>query len=174
MLATYLTGDRVALRAIQIADKDRAVAWFEGEFPVDAEQAEKHLRDELDGMSQRKALLVIVRLEDEEVVGGVRLTLHPRHSDIFTQMAPALAAADELRGEALKLIVPWLRDEGQHITVSVDLAADQARSIAAAEEVGMEQTARFREWYYRNGQRIDRLVYQAIHPDWQGQEVRGA
>lgn len=174
MLATYLTGERIGLRAVQISDKDHAVAWFEGAYPVNADRAEKYLRDELDDFSSRKALLVAVRLEGEDVVGGVRLRLHPRHSDVHIHMAPALEDADELRGEILKIVVPWLRDEGEHITVTIDLPADQQRSIDAAERVGMEQTARFREWYQRNGQRIDRLVYQAIHPEWQERRTEGA
>lgn len=174
MLATYLTGERIALRALQHADKDHAVAWFEGEFPVNADRAEKYLRDELDELTYRKSLLVIVRLENQEVVGGIRVRLHPRHSEVHIHMAPAIDDADELEGEALQLVVAWLRDEGQHITVSVDVGADQHQTIAAADAIGMEQTARFREWYLRPGGRADRLVFQAIHPLWQGQETPDA
>jgi len=174
MLATYLTGDRVALRAMQIADKDHAVAWFEEDFPVDADRAEKYLRDELDELTHRKLMLTIVRVDGEEIVGGVRLQLHPRHSDVFVHMAPALDDADELRGEALKLLVPWLRDEGQHIAVTVTIAGDQQHSIVAAESLGMEQTARLRAWYHRGGGRVDGLIYQAIHPRWQGTEASDA
>ncbi len=174
MLAVYLTGDVVALRAFEIADTKQAMAWHEGVFPIDPERAEKYLRDELDGLNTRKAALAIVRRSDDAVVGGVRVRLNPRHSDIYIQMAPALPEADELRGEVLKLLVPWLRDEGQNITVTVDLAADAPLSIAAARDAGMEQTARFREWYFRSGGRVDRLVFQAIHPQWQTARVDDA
>lgn len=174
MLVTYLTGERVALRAIQLADKEHSVAWFGHDYAVNSERAEAFLKDELDDLTSRKLLLVIIRIDGNEVVGGVRLRLYPRHAFIYLSMAPTLDDADELRGEALKLLVPWLRDEGEHIAVTVDIAADQHHTIVAAEEAGMEQTARFREWYHRPGGRADRLVYQAIHPDWQGKEHRDA
>jgi len=174
LLATYLIGERVALRAMQLADKDHAMAWFEGTYPVNSERAEKYLREELEGLSNRKAPLVIMRVENDVVVGGVRVRLHQRHAEAFIQMAPTLDDADLLRGETIKLLIPWLRDEGQNITVTVDLATDQTKSIAAAEQSGMEQTARFREWYVRPGGRIDRLVYQAIHPTFQETEVSNA
>ena len=143
------------------------MAWFEGAYPVNSGRAEKHLREQVDEPSNRKALLAIVRVKTSEVVGGVRLRLHQRHSEVFIQIAPAIGDADQLRGEAIKLLIPWLRDEGQNITVTIDLATDQAHSIAAAEQGGMEQTARFRERCARPGGRVDRLVYQAIHPTFQ-------
>jgi RimJ/RimL family protein N-acetyltransferase len=174
MLATYLTGDRVAMRAVQLADKDHAVAWFDSEFPVNSERAETYLNEEFDGMTHNKALLIIMRVEDEEIVGGVRIDLHPRHSTVTVHMAPALEDSDELRGEAVLLLIPWLRDEGEYITVSLDVAADQTWTIAAAEDAGMVQTARFREWYCHAGHRVDRLVFQAIHPRWQREEALDA
>ena len=172
MLATYLTGERVALRAVQLSDKDHAVAWFEGAFPVNSERAETYLKDELEGLTDRKVLLVIVRVgaDEDEIVGGVRVQLHGRHSDVHVHMAPALADADELCGDAVRLLIPWLRDEGEHIAVTLGVAADQTHTIVAAESVGMERTARLREWHFRGGGRVDGLVYQAIHPRWQGQE----
>jgi hypothetical protein len=98
-----------------------------------------------------------------------------RTAVIRLHMAPWLVDADELRGDAVRLLVPWLRDEGQHITVTLDIAVDQPATAAAAESAGMVQTARFREWYARPGGRVDRLVYEALNPFWErSEEATGA
>ena len=166
MRVAYLSGERLALRAMQAEDKDHAAAWFDSSFPINVSRAEAFLNDELKSLSWRKVLLVAVSGDDDEIVGGVRVRTNGRHSDIHTHMAPLLAEADELRGEILVLLVRWLRDEAEHISTTVDIAEDWPETIAAAEALGMEQTARFREWYARPGGRTDRLVYQALRPYW--------
>jgi RimJ/RimL family protein N-acetyltransferase len=171
----YLTGERVALRAMKLEDKEHASAWFDGPFPIDATRAEEYLRDVLKNLSNRTMLLALVRIDGDELVGGARAQANGRHAVIRLHMAPWLVDADELRGDAVRLLVPWLRDEGQHITVTLDIAVDQPATVAAAESAGMVQTARFREWYARPGGRADRLVYEALNPFWErSEEATGA
>jgi RimJ/RimL family protein N-acetyltransferase len=87
------------------------------------------------------------------------------------QMAPWRQDADALRAEALGLLVHWLRDEMELMVVTIELAADETETIASAEALGMDRTARLREWFGRPQGRVDCIVYQALNPRW---EVRDA
>jgi RimJ/RimL family protein N-acetyltransferase len=165
--AVYLTGDRVYIRALLLGDKEHATAWFDSPFPINATRAEEYLRETHKGQLSRRLPLVIARRDTDEVIGGVLVRSNDRHADIRTRMAPWLADGDDLRAAALRLLVPWLRDEAQHMTVTVEIAADQARTIATAEQLGMQQTARFREYVARPGGRVDLLILQALNPFWE-------
>ena len=94
MRIAYLSSDRLALRAMRLADKGHAPAWFDSSFPINAGRAEAFLNDELKELSTRKILLVAVRGEDDEIVGGVRVRTNGKHSDICIHMAPWLTDAD--------------------------------------------------------------------------------
>ncbi len=170
MRVAYLSGQRLAMCPMRMEDKAHAPAWFNSVFPIDASRAEEFLKDELKEYTYRKVLLVAVRgdVESEEIVGGVKVRMNGKHADIHIHMAPWLTDADELRAEMLRLLVAWLHDEAEHVTTTADIAADWLATIAAAEASGMQQTARLREWYARPGGRVDRLVYQALRPFWNG------
>lgn len=172
MRATYLSGPRVSLRAMVADDKERGAAWFDGTFLVNAARAEKVLKEEHEEPRRRRRL-AIVRSEDGEVVGSTLVTSHNGHRTAWLdfEMAPWTEGADGLRAEALRLLVHWLRDEVELMVVTTRLAADEAETIAAAEDVGMARTARLREWFGRPQGRVDGLVYQALNPRW---EVRDA
>ncbi len=83
-------------------------------------------------------------------------------------LAPWLPSpeADELRAEALRLCVPWLRDEVELMTVTIPIGADETATLAAAEAVGMIQGARLREHLFRPNGRVDLFYYQALNPRW--------
>ncbi len=85
---------------------------------------------------------------------------------VWFHMAPWEAEADALRAAALRLIVPWVRDDLEYITLVAHFAADETATIAAAEELGMTCNVRFRGFVARPGVRIDRLVYQALFRVW--------
>ena len=86
-------------------------------------------------------------------------------------MAPACQDADAIRAAALGLLVHWLRDEGEVMAVTVEVAADEPATIAAAESAGMVRNATLREWFARPAGRVDCHLYQALNPRW---EVQGA
>jgi RimJ/RimL family protein N-acetyltransferase len=170
----YLRGRGVYLRAMVKDDKERGTAWYDGRLPVNAARAEKVLEEEhkhtWDRMRRR---LAIVRTEDDDVVGSALVLSwnRLRTCRLDIRMAPWLQDADALRAEALGLLVHWLRDEMELMVVTVEVAADEPATIAAAEALGMAQTARHREWYGRPDGRVDCLLYQALNPRW---EVRDA
>ncbi|RIK44176.1 MAG: hypothetical protein DCC58_08635 [Chloroflexi bacterium] len=172
--ATFLSGDTVYLRALVLEDKEHAIAWHPGPFPVNAAKAEEVLRDEHKSLSPRVQHLAIVRTHGDEIVGGARIWSDERWTDLNVTMAPALPDADELQAAALRLLIPWLRDEVEMMVTATSIASDQPVSIAAAEQLGMERTATLRQWLARPGGRIDQYRYEALNPDWRIEEPTDA
>lgn len=169
MQATYLTGARVYLRALTLDDKETAAAWFPSPFPTDARRAGTWLREtQRDPDESRRVDLLIVRAADEAAVGSATLRTDFRTGTLSFHMAPALSAgeADDLRAEALRLLIPWLRDDQELMTVVAPTGADAAATRAAADALGMVPHVRLREHYARPGGRVDMLLYQARFPPW--------
>lgn len=175
MRPPYLTGQLISLRPLLLDDKEDAAAWFDGPFPINASRAETFLKEDVAASAwgpPERLHLVIVRTEPEEIVGGVRIE-EPggRTGEIHIRIAPWVADATEVRAEALRLLVPWLRDEVEQMTITVPVPADESATVAVLEELGMVQAARLREHVARPGTRVDLLLYQALNPGW---EVRDA
>ncbi|MGH2535030.1 MAG: GNAT family N-acetyltransferase [Thermomicrobiales bacterium] len=171
----YLTGERVYLRPLSMNDKVGAAAWFDSPFPVGASRAEEALKEEHKnpwylGQTTR---LAVVRMENDEVVGGATVEPHDgaRRAWLWFKLAPWLADGDELRADALRVAIRWLRDDFELMATIVPIAADEAATLAAAEELGMVQGVRLRQSRARPGGRVDMLYYQALNPRW---EVRNS
>jgi RimJ/RimL family protein N-acetyltransferase len=171
----FLRGSSVYLRAMVEADRECGAAWLDGTFPVNAARADAALKEEHEGpwWARSARRLAIALTEGDDVVGSARVRSDDRNRTcrVSFVMAPWRDDADALRAEALALLVRWLRDESEAMVVTVELPADEAATIAAAEALGMERSARLREWFGRPGRRVDCLVYQALNPRW---EVRDA
>jgi RimJ/RimL family protein N-acetyltransferase len=168
MRASFLTGERIYMRAMLMGDKEHAAAWFDSPFPIDATRAEKFLKDEHQRPWPRPTHLAIVRLDGEEIVGGARVhSWNGRIARLSLHMAPWLAEADDLRAEALRVLLPWLRDEGEYMVVRLAIAADQPATLSAAEALGMVQAVRLRERLARPGGRVDQFYYEALNPRWE-------
>lgn len=167
----YLTGETLYLRAPVEKDEDAAAAWLQAPFPINRPRAEALLKEEYGRQwgTRGGLLLVVVRRDDEAVVGGARVRSRSnfRRTTIELTMAPWEAEADRLRAEALRILVPWLRDEIESMVVGTTVASDQPATIQAAEEVGMVRNGTLREWYARPGGRADALVYEALNPRWE-------
>jgi RimJ/RimL family protein N-acetyltransferase len=170
-----LTGDHVYLRAPVEADKEHAQAWLGGDFPANAPHAEAVFKEEQSGdpLTHGGARLMIVGRDTDAVIGGARISTYTAYRTCWLELAIARGAedADALRGEALRLVVRWLRDQGELMVVDVMIPADHERTIAAAEEAGMARNVRLREWYARPSGRVDAFIYEALNPRW---EVRDA
>lgn len=169
MKVAYLTGERVYLRALVADDKATVATWFVGPFPSNATQGERWLKgiysDEWG--ANRPRYLVIVRAEDDMPIGGVALTVREnRRGLLHFAMAPWLAEFDALRAEALRLLVPWVRDDLELMTLELYLAADEPTTRAVAEELGLRESVRLREFIARPGGRTDRVLYQALNTPW--------
>lgn len=170
MKPPFLTGERVYIRAMVEDDKNHAVAWFDSEFPVNAVRAEKFMRDQIkETWAARRKYFVIVRTDSDNIIGGIKMkSWDMRSADLTIRMAPHLSqdAADGYKADALRLFVPWIRDEHEYMAQTIEIAADENQCIAAAEELDLYFGARFRGYLRRPGERIDLLVYQALNPSW--------
>lgn len=173
MQAPYLTGERIYLRRMRLDDKDHALAWHDSVFPISAARAEKVLRDESTvSWNPPKVRLAVIRRVDDQIIGRVTIHVHLRRLGyIDFRFAPWLENPDESQADVLRVIVPWLRDEHELMTVVAQFAADCPETIAAAEALGMELVARLREYLAAPGGRVDQLHYQAVGRPW---EVRDA
>lgn len=169
MRARYLTGERVYLRALVAEDQESVATWFAGPFPSNATQGERWLKEvHADaGWGNKPRYLAIVRVEDDAPSGGISLTVRgDRRGLLHFAMAPWLAEADALRAEALRLLVPWVRDDLELMTLDLYIAADEAVTKAVAEELGLRESARLREFVARPGGRVDRILYQVLNAPW--------
>jgi len=180
MRAIYLMGTNVYLRAMIESDKECGIAWFNSglplsgfgnHYPINAAHAETVLKDENSGAwamggNRRYA---IVRNDGDEVVGSfVEEANYPTIARIGLHMAPMLADADRLQAEALRLVIPWLRDERQFRLVQIYLPADQSETIAAAATLDMTEVVRLRRHVARPSERVDLVMYEAVNARWAG------
>ncbi|MFW6075408.1 MAG: GNAT family N-acetyltransferase [Chloroflexota bacterium] len=163
--AIYLTGDRVYLRAHVEEDKNCAMAWHPGPFPINSARAEEVLKEWHKEFWPRTRRFAVCSVETDEVVGGVSVSFWERNADIDMHTAPWLENGNEVKGDVLKIVIPWLSEEWDRVAVTAVMPADHADTIEAAESLGMEHTATFREFYARpGGARADQLIYQKLNP----------
>ena len=166
---TYLTGQRLSLRAPLKDDIAASASWFPSVFPVSSGKAETYLKDQLKRFwwAADEFHLMIVRLKDGQVVGGVVIERPTGPAaEISLRIAPSLTfnQADRTRADALKLLVPWLLNEAETLTITVNVGADQLQTLDAAESLGMSHQVRLREFLARPGGRVDMIQLQALNP----------
>ncbi|MGH7910397.1 MAG: GNAT family N-acetyltransferase [Candidatus Dormibacteraceae bacterium] len=168
--ATYLTGETIYLRAPVKADAGHAAAWLEDTFPINTPRAEALLEEEFANPSWEAIpiRLVIVRSDGDRIVGGALLRggRHDWRLALTLTVAPWEEEPDRVRADALRLLVPWVRDDLEAMTLALEIGVDQPRTIAVAEELGMERTAVLREWLLRPGGRVAAACYQALFQPW--------
>jgi RimJ/RimL family protein N-acetyltransferase len=162
------------MRPLVAEDKEHASAWFPDPYPINASRAEEWLKEQHKDPWARTRYLAIVRTGDDTVVGGVRFWWNGRQTGVRLFTAPWIDDAGAVRAEAIRLLVPWLRDEREMMVTSIELASDDVEGIAACEAAGCVQTARLRQHIARPGYRVDKLFYQALNPNWRIEEAPNA
>lgn len=166
--AIYLSGPTVYLRAPVEGDKEHAAAWLDETFPTNGPAAEAVLKEEhkTPFWDRPDLRLMIVRQDGDAVVGGIKISWgsEARRCHLEFTMAPWERDADSLRADALRIAVRWLRDEWEAMVVGVTLPADQVETVRAAEEMRMRLQGTLREWFLRQGDRVDALIYEALNP----------
>jgi hypothetical protein len=156
------------------SDKDVASAWFPYPFPVTPARAEEFLREWITSPWQDRHHLAICRTAGDEVVGSVRLMIWGRIGRVRFKLGPQVPDAEELQADALRLLVPWLRDEMELIATTFTFPSDLPLVVAAAEESGLVLGVRLREFVARPGHRVDLLMYDALNPRYVRSEGREA
>lgn len=169
MNQSFLTGARIEIRAMKMADRSQATAWFDSTFPVNGVRAETFLRNEhTSTWHPSTTLLALVRTGADDIIGGASLWTDDRRVGwLRISMAPALDNTDSLRAEALRLLIPWWRDEHEFMAINVEVEADQPDTIAAADELGMVPGVTWRQSVRREDHSVDLLLYQALNPRWE-------
>lgn len=162
---TFLVGERVYLRSIEEADAKLTTSWRQTLFSVSPAATESWISDEL--AKDPHLSLVIVRKADDRVVGSIRLEDNDTHASISTRVDPLLGEEGQRDlAEAVTLVADWFINERGQPGLHYRIGADETVLSEALEAFGMRQTARFREFFLRNGQRVDALMYEYLGTTW--------
>jgi RimJ/RimL family protein N-acetyltransferase len=167
--SSFLVGDSIYLRGLELGDAKHAMGWRPSPFPVSPDQAEEQLKKQVSDAAERGDVrLVACRRSDGAAVGSVHLEFSsPPSAYVRMSSAQALGGrGDELQAEMLAVIVPWLTDEGHwpsiHLTTDANMSAVNRRAAA----LGMREAVRLREGIWREGAHRDWLELEHLHPAW--------
>ena len=166
---SYLIGETIYLRGVELGDARWATAWRPSPFPISAEQAEEQLRKKVpEDDERRKALLVACRRDDGRPVGSARIDdSNPTFTSISLHADPTLGAAGaRVQAEMLGQLVPWVAGERNRPAVVLATDVDQKPVVARAESLGMRPAVRLREGVWRDGRRRDTIFYEYLNPTW--------
>ncbi|MBA2753195.1 MAG: GNAT family N-acetyltransferase [Chloroflexia bacterium] len=171
MEAPYLSTPRFVVRPSGTDDAGAAAAWLPLPFPIGRERGEATLREANAAPwgHQDPLDLLVCRRRDGVVLGAFRLTgVAGRTGTCRLTVGPAVAPdeGDAIRGDLIPVIIGWMRDELDLMTVGLWLPSDDDRSIAAAESAGMTSAVRLREHVARPGGRVDLLRYEILGRPW--------
>jgi RimJ/RimL family protein N-acetyltransferase len=167
--SSFLIGDSIYLRGLELGDAKQAMGWRPSPFPISSDQAEEQLKKQVPDAAERgNVRLVACRRSDGTAVGSVLLELSsPPSAYLRLSSAQSLGArGDDLQAEMLAAIVPWLTDERHwpsiHLTTEQNMTAVNRRAAA----LGMREAARLRQGLWRDGAHHDWLELEHLHPAW--------
>lgn len=162
---TFLVGDEIYVRGIDVADAKVAISWRHSLYPYSVDLNEEWIKDDL--AKDDDLWLVIVRKDDDRIVGSIKME-EGGHLHWITARADPLFGASGLRwkGEAIALVAKWIVDERGQTTAYTEIPANETPVIEAIEAAGLRNTNRFREMLERDGQRVDRLGYEYLNAAW--------
>lgn len=171
---TFLVGEEIYLRRIEKADATSTVSWRPTLFPLAPERTETWITEDLS--KGETAWYAIVRKVDDVVVGSLKHRRGNLATNVDGYVDPLFGErALHWKAEAFALALPWLIDEQHRVGVHVTVPADEDPVIAALEAAGARRTARFRDAYYRGGERgghggkrgrVDQLWFERLNPQW--------
>lgn len=164
---TYLVGEEIYLRPVEKDDAKWSMSLRNSLFPLSPEITEEWITgDMLKGEGTQ--YLGIRRKSDERVVGLAKISKTPlggRWLDLFVD--PIFGTrADRWKAEALRLIIPWSVVEQHRPTLHLVVPSNDTALLDCARELGMRETARFREHFFRGGERFDAAVLEYLNPAW--------
>lgn len=162
---TFLVGEHVYIRAIDVKDAQYGSAWRNSAFPLSPDRVETIIKEELVKGGPRP--YIIVRKSDDVPVGalwadfdGPAVVIEPHMGVVYGDLAQPWLS------EALVMVVTWLVGEQHRPAVHVRLPGNETAAIAALGETGGRQTARFREMYLVDGRRQDQVVVEYLNRPW--------
>lgn len=165
---TFLIGEEIYLRPIEEADAKAATIWRDTIFPVSAARTEDYIKETIDKQDPFKEnTLAIVRKVDDVVVGSIYARFGGVNADLSGHVSPLYGEQGQAwKGEGLVLATHWVVNEQHAIGGLCQLPADETVVLARLEAAGFRQVARFREWYLRNGHRVDKVAMEYLNSGW--------
>lgn len=164
---TYLVGEEIYLRPIEKDDAKWSMSFRNSLFPLSPERTEEWIGDDM-LKGEGKQYLGIRRKSDERVVGMAQIEKTPiggRWLELFVD--PLFGAkVDTWKLDALRMILAWSVDEQQRPALHMIIPANEPTFVDGALNLGMRQTSRFREYFFRNGERVDALALEYLNPAW--------
>ncbi|HEU0166019.1 MAG TPA: GNAT family protein [Thermomicrobiales bacterium] len=165
---TFLVGEQVYLRPIEEPDAAWTVSLRDTIFPISVKYTEEWIKETVTKQEPYKEVtLAIVRKSDDRIVGSlqahyadVAAWISARVDPLFGDRAPVWKA------EAIVLAAKWLVDEMHAATAHIELPVDEDVLVRTLTEAGFRETARWREWYFRKGNRVDRVALCYLNQGW--------
>lgn len=163
---TFLVGEHVYVRAIEIQDAKYGQSWTKSIFPRATTRYEKWIKEELP-KEKRSNTYIILRKADDVPVGSIRTWKYEPTTYLSVHVDPLYGERGKTwLAEALRLTIPWFVDEQQRPRIALRLASDEHQVIEALHAIGARQTARFREMLRTWGGRVDALDFEYLNRDW--------
>jgi RimJ/RimL family protein N-acetyltransferase len=164
---TFLVGEQVYLRPVEIEDAQYGMSWRNTIFPKSTDRIESWIKDDMK-KEKRAATYVILRKADDRPVGSIK-TERWNHAVWVTPFSDRLLGDQGQRwvGEALSLVLPWMIDELHRVIAYVnDIAEDQQILRDALLAIGARETIHFREKIRRGDTFIDAYGYEYVNKQW--------
>jgi RimJ/RimL family protein N-acetyltransferase len=166
---TYLIGETIYLRGLEIGDAKHGSAWRASPFPISAETLEEQLKKEVPKQSEKRvARLIACRRDDGRPVGSAWIDESDTiEATLALHADPTLGAGGErIRAEMLGLIVPWLSGEHHRPVLRLITDAEIGPVLTAASELGLRRSVQLRDAAWRDGALRDRVFLEYLHPAW--------
>ena len=175
------TGKLVKLRAIEMDDLERYLAWVNDEevmrylaataFPVSRGQEEEFVRKATLQTRPPEIVFAIDTLEDGRHIGslGLHHVQGAAHSTELGIMIGDKAYWDRGFGtDTIRTALRFAFEELNLNRVSLSVDADNGRGIACYRKCGFVEEGLLREHRYRAGQYRDTVLMAVLRAEWQG------
>jgi ribosomal-protein-alanine N-acetyltransferase len=164
---TYLVGEEIYLRPIEKEDAKWSMSFRGSLFPLSPERTEEWITGDM-AKAQTVQHLGIRRKSDERVVGMAKIERTPIGGRWLNLVVDPLfgSKVDAWKLDALRMILTWSVDEQHRPALHMIVEASQTAFVDGAKNLGMRETGRFREYYFRDGARVDAVVLEYLNPAW--------
>jgi RimJ/RimL family protein N-acetyltransferase len=163
---TFLVGEEIYLRPLDKDDAKWSMSIRDTIFPLAPEMTEEWITGDM-LKAKMTQYLGIRHKSDERVVGVAKIersNVGGRWLNLFVD--PLFGPrGDAWKRDALRMILDWSVVEQQRPVLHTRVPADDP-IVDAARELGMRETARFRESAFRNGRFVDTVVLEYLNPAW--------
>ena len=166
---SFLTGDTIYLRGLQLSDAKWGTAWRGSPYPITAEKLEEKIKEDVPKQNlENRSRLIACRRSDDRPVGSVIVDDSlPLSAELMLISDPALGQAGaELQAEMLRIVAPWLIVERQRPVVRLMTDVDMLPLLSTAEVLGMRPAVQLREGVWRQGKLRDMIYLDLLNPTW--------